>query len=255
MRIIANLLLIPILLLSFGCTAQTDDITAYLGQEVELEIGQSVSVEEEIKVKFIEVVNDSRCAKGTTCIWQGEVTCIVEITYLESLHRKILTQPGLTQEPSSVVFKEYSITFNVKPYPELGKDIKTDEYRLQLVIEKNTLLEDIKWLLRSYGEQDNLRDIIEGTEITATLNKSDGQISGSAGCNIYGGRYQITGSMISISEIYSTEMACISPEGVMEQEQEFLSLLTNAESFHTDYTTLTVFCSDGQRLYFTTATR
>jgi heat shock protein HslJ len=52
-----------------------------------------------------------------------------------------------------------------------------------------------------------------------------------------------------------TEMACISPEGVMEQEQEFLSLLANAQSFEADATTLTVLCSNGQQLYFTTDTR
>ena len=52
-----------------------------------------------------------------------------------------------------------------------------------------------------------------------------------------------------------TEMACISPEGVMYQEQEFLSLLANTLSFEADDATLTIVCSGGQQLYFTTATR
>ncbi len=255
MRIFAILLSILVLLLSFGCVGQAGEIMANLGQEIELKIGQTVSIEgEQFKVKFVEVVNDSRCPDGATCIWQGEVSCIVEITYFESLHYKTLTQPGLTQESSRVVFKEYSITFNVRPYPELGKDIKTNEYRLQLVIEKNALLEDTKWFLRSYGEQGNLQDIIEGTEITATFYSSEGQVGGSAGCNIYGGRYQIGANMLSISDVYSTEMACLSPEGVMIQEQEFLTILASAQSFQVDDTTLTIFCSGGQQLYFTTAT-
>jgi len=256
MRIFAILFSILIVSLSFGCTGQVGEITANLGQEVELKIGQTVSIEEEqIKVKFIEVVNDSRCAKGAICIWQGEVTCVLDITYLNSTYQKTIIQPGLTQEPIIDVFKGYMLTFNVQPYPELGKDIKTSEYRLQLVIDKNPMLEDTKWFLRSYGEQGNLKDIIEGTEITATFNSSEGQVGGSAGCNIYGGRYQIIGSTLSISEIYFTEMACMSPEGVMEQEQEFLSMLSNAQSFQADDTTLTIFCSVGQQLYFTTATR
>ena len=146
MRRLALLLVILMLLLSFGCNGQASEVKAYLGQEFDLYIGQTALVEDEqIKFKFIEVVTDSRCPKGATCIWQGEVTCIVEITYFESLHHKTLTQPGLTQEPSRDVFKEYGITFNVKPYPELGKDIKTGEYRLQLVIEKNTMLEDTNY--------------------------------------------------------------------------------------------------------------
>ncbi len=250
MRISAILLSILTLLLSSGCVGRAGEITANLGQEVELRIGQTVSVEgEQFEVNFVEVVNDSRCPEGATCIWQGEVSCIVEITYFESLYHKTLTQPGLTQEASRDLFEEYSITFNVRPYPELGRDIKTDEYRLQLVIGKNSILEDTKWFLRSYGEQGNLRDIIEGTEITATFNSSSGQVGGSAGCNIYGGRYQIGASTLSISNVYSTEMACIAP-GVMKQEQEFLTILMNAQSFQVDDDTLTILGSSGQQLYF-----
>ena len=56
-----SLLIIFTLLLSFGCTSQAAEITANLGQEVELKIGQTISIEgEQIKVKFIEVTNDSR---------------------------------------------------------------------------------------------------------------------------------------------------------------------------------------------------
>jgi len=174
---------------------------------------------------------------------------------LGSLYSKTLIQPGLLQEPSSDVFKGHTLTFNVLPYPELGKDIKPNEYLLQLTIERNMLLEDTKWFLRSYGEQGNLKDIIEGTEITATFNSSESQISGSAGCNIFGARYQITDSTLSISEVISTEMACTSPAGIMEQENEFLTLLSSAETFQTSYTSLTIFCSSGQELYFTTANR
>ena len=172
-----------------------------------------------------------------------------------SVYTKTLIQPGLLLDPSRDVFKEYSVVFNILPYPELGKDIKSNEYLLQIRIEKNVMIEDAKWFLRAYGEQDNLKNIIEGTEITATFNSSESQVSGSAGCNVYGGRYQIAGSMLSFSEIYFTEMACMSPVGVMEQEHEFLSLLSSAQSFQADDTTLTISCSDGQQLYFTTATR
>lgn len=114
---------------------------------------------------------------------------------------------------------------------------------------------DTKWFLRSYGEQDNFKAIIDDSEITATFNSTEGKINGSGGCNTYFARYEAKGSRLSIFEMAFTEMACISPEGVMEQEQEFLSLLANAQSFQADVTTLTIFCSDGQQLFFTTATR
>jgi heat shock protein HslJ len=118
----------------------------------------------------------------------------------------------------------------------------------------NSKLEDTKWFLSSYGEQTNLKAIIDGTEITATFNNADGNISGSAGCNTYFAGYETKGNELSISEIGCTEMYCISPEGVMEQEQEFLSLLGNAQTFEVDDTTLTIVCSDGQQLYFSSVT-
>lgn len=70
---------------------------------------------------------------------------------------------------------------------------------------------------------------ITGTTITARF--ADGQISGSAGCNTYGGVYQVDGSEISISEIYFTEMACMEPEGIMEQEGLYLGYLGDAYKF------------------------
>ena len=119
----------------------------------------------------------------------------------------------------------------------------------------DSMLDDTKWFLRSYGEQNNLEAIIEGTEITATFNSAEGKVSGSGGCNTYFARYRVKGSTLSIFEMAWTEMACVSPEGVMEQEDVFLSLLARAQSFEADDTILTIFCSGGQQLYFTTATR
>ncbi len=129
------------LVFSVSCDNQPKEISAELGQEVELKLGQNVFIEDEqIKFKFTEVVGDSRCPTGATCIWQGEVTCILEITYLDESYTKTIVQPGLTQQYSKDVFQEYVINFNVLPYPELDKEIKADEYRLQLVIDKNPQL-------------------------------------------------------------------------------------------------------------------
>ena len=119
----------------------------------------------------------------------------------------------------------------------------------------NSIFEDTKWFLRSYGMQNNLEAIIEDTEITVTFNSTEGEVSGSSGCNRYWARYEAKGSELSIFEMEFTEMACVSPEGVMEQEDVFLSLLARAQSFEADDTILTIFCSGGQQLYFTTATR
>ena len=92
-------------------------------------------------------------------------------------------------------------------------------------------LEDIMWILESYGEQGDLQAVLEGTEITAIFDSAEGQISGSAGANNYSGAYQISKNKLSIQEIAHTEMYRLDPEGVMEQEDYYLKTLQAAESY------------------------
>lgn len=124
-----------------GCNNQAAEITAELGQQVEIGLGYTVVVRDEpIKLKFVEVVGDSRCPTGATCVWEGEVTGVLEITFLDDTYTTTITQPGLTQQKSLRVFHKYEITYNVLPHPELDKEIKDDEYLLQLIINKDPLL-------------------------------------------------------------------------------------------------------------------
>jgi heat shock protein HslJ len=57
------------------------------------------------------------------------------------------------------------------------------------------------------------------------------QISGSAGCNHYFGTYAVSGSGITITDVARTEMYCMDPEGVMDQEEALLAALTSAASY------------------------
>ena len=92
-------------------------------------------------------------------------------------------------------------------------------------------LEDTKWILESYGEEGAPKTVLEGTEITATFNRQDSQVKGSGGCNTYFGEYQAKKNELSISNLAWTEIGCLDPEGVMEQEQRYLSALQAAESY------------------------
>ena len=93
------------------------------------------------------------------------------------------------------------------------------------------VIEDIKWVLDSYGEPENLKTVLDGTEITATFDSARKRVSGSAGCNSYFGDYQIGDNKLTFLVIGHTEMYCLEPEGVMEQETQYLRLLSAAESY------------------------
>ena len=101
--------------------------------------GQSATIiGENLIIKFIEVISDGRCPKGAICIWPGEANCLTEITIRpEPMYLKVLTQPG-PFKTSKNCFANYEITFDLQPYPELGKVVDKKDYHLHLVISKKS---------------------------------------------------------------------------------------------------------------------
>ena len=110
-------------------------------------------------------------------------------------------------------------------------------------------LEDTEWVLESYGKPGNLQAVLEDTEITAEFKSDEDKVGGSAGCNSYFAGYDISENELTIRPpIGSTMMAC--PEPVMEQEQQYISLLSNAEAFQLEDGKLTISSSGNQVLVF-----
>jgi heat shock protein HslJ len=58
-----------------------------------------------------------------------------------------------------------------------------------------------------------------------------GQLSGSGGCNSYTAAYEIDGDQISIGPAAATRKFCNEPEGIMDQERQFLEALGRATIF------------------------
>jgi heat shock protein HslJ len=103
-------------------------------------------------------------------------------------------------------------------------------------------LDGTSWELMTYGETKP----IPGTTITATF--EDGRVTGSAGCNTYFGSYQVDGDRIRVGDMAMTEMACLEPEGAMEQELVFAELMRGAQSFRLADGQLEIFGADGEAL-------
>lgn len=118
-----------------GCSGQSEELNASLGQTVNLAPGQTVSITgESLEIKFIEVTNDSRCPTGVNCPWEGAVTCATEIEYQGSTYQVTLNHQG--SGAGTADFNNCVITFEVSPYPEANKQINKEDYRLQLSVTK-----------------------------------------------------------------------------------------------------------------------
>lgn len=105
-------------------------------------------------------------------------------------------------------------------------------------------LEGTTWVLTAY----NKNRPMEGTQ--PTIRFEDGQVSGNASCNSYGGSYEVQGDKIGLSALFMTEMFCMEPEGVMDQESTYLEMLGNAVTFELSGGVLTIVAGPQQTLTF-----
>lgn len=102
------------------------------------------------------------------------------------------------------------------------------------------------WILQSL--------MIEGQEVTFSEESrvtiqfdEDGDAEGSGGCNTFSGEYQTgAGGSLSFGAIVWTEMACLEPEDIMEQETQFFSALNMVASFQLMPDSLTLSSQDEQ---------
>ena len=109
---------------------------------------------------------------------------------------------------------------------------------------------DQEWILELITENGQGKKPVADTEVT--LRFSAEKLTGSAGCNRYFASYQ-TGDdrQLSITDIASTEMWCLQPEGIMEQEMKFLQWLDEANSYRINDDHLTLHGNDReQKLVF-----
>lgn len=84
-------------------------------------------------------------------------------------------------------------------------------------------LDGSSWQAVQLGPRPTVPDVVSTAEFR------DGRISGSGGCNSYGGVYEAGETEIEITELGGTEMAC--DDLVMEQERAFFDALPAATSY------------------------
>jgi heat shock protein HslJ len=90
--------------------------------------------------------------------------------------------------------------------------------------------------------------LIAGTRITLRFAESgdpERSIAGSAGCNTYGGGYTASNEGLTFTGVYATEMACMDPAGVMQQERAYLDALYTAARYRVEGNRLEVYDESG----------
>ena len=109
-----------------------------------------------------------------------------------------------------------------------------------------------EWLLQAYGPADAETPVLAGSLISLNFTE-DEQISGSAGCNTYGGAYSLSDGLLSFIDVFFTERACME-EGIMAQEASYLAAILSATGYELQGEQLLISYGDAdERLRFVRA--
>ena len=136
----------------------------------------------------------------------------------------------MAQETSYIETLESVITYQV-----LGTtlEMRDGEGRAMLVYDTlaQTKLPGSRWILTEYDNgSGTVVPVLPGTTVSAEFG-DEGLLSGSAGCNGYSASYDVASNLINIDAIVMTEIYCMEPEGLMDQETQYLSNLEQSTAY------------------------
>ena len=130
--------------LLFGClgslTARPEaggnPVRVRLGEEFNLRVGQQAAVEgKRFKVRFAQVLNDSRCPPDVTCIWAGNAEVFIETEDRGSRTRLKLNTHGGDKFPKEGRHHQYIVELvALGPKPRNSGRKKPTDYVVTLVI-------------------------------------------------------------------------------------------------------------------------
>ena len=108
-------------------------------------------------------------------------------------------------------------------------------------------LDGTSWTLTHCGD----KELLARTVIS--INFENYQLSGNTGCNSYEADYDVRGQDLKVRTVMQTAMACVEPDGLMEQEAEYLKVLQGVTAFEMQEGQLILLNQENIRLVFVPA--
>lgn len=152
-------------------------------------------------------------------------------------------EPIMKQESAYLAALEAAVTFEVSDYELLLFDANGDPVAVFEAVSQD--LAGTSWEVISYNNgKEAVVSVIIDTQITANFGE-DGELTGSASCNDYFGPYETDGENISMGPFGTSRMACQGPEGIMDQENQYLAALETADTYKIDGIRMNMRTADG----------
>ncbi len=155
-------------------------------------------------------------------------------------------EPQMTQEQAVTKAMADATTFEISGDQLLLKNA-AGEVVVTLTKDMPIALIGPEWTMTFYNNgKGGFQSAVIGLIVTATFSE-DGHVSGTGGCNSYGGSFTIEGNTISFGSIAATEKACME-EGVMAQEAAYFQALGNVQRYRIEGDRLTFYGAGTTRM-------
>ena len=124
-----------ILLLLNTCSHSNSPSSVKLNQPFEIKFQESVNLKtDKVKIRFVSVLQDSRCPKTVQCIVAGKANIELELKTSQKTQSIQLTTDPASNEATYGQFKIKLI--DVSPYPDSAEKIESTRYVATLEITK-----------------------------------------------------------------------------------------------------------------------
>jgi hypothetical protein len=119
--------------------ARADPIESGLGQAFTLPGGQEATISgENLRLRFDQVLEDSRCPTQVDCVWSGQARIAVVVSQAQGSPTTVefTSNPAPGANKQSVGVGDYIIDLqSLDPYPEAPEDaLALEDYRATLVV-------------------------------------------------------------------------------------------------------------------------
>ena len=106
---------------------------------IKIALGETITIES-YQIKFVKVLEDSRCPKNVTCIWAGRAKILVEVweNNEDSVLKELIlgqVNQGESKDLTLVASEDKIIKgYTLKPYPSKGVPFDKKKYELLVYI-------------------------------------------------------------------------------------------------------------------------
>ena len=123
----------------FSTAQENDKIESVPKIITKISIGKSFDIGSK-SIRFIDILEDSRCPSDVTCVWAGQAKAKIQILENGSvIEEKIITfgASGVNPKRTTEILKTDTKTilgYNISPYPKSSNNIPKSEYTLDFIL-------------------------------------------------------------------------------------------------------------------------